>query len=489
MKKVIMVFMPALLVLAGCAVGPDYKRPATTEAPAQYKAEALGSWKQGQPLDNVPKGQWWEIFGDTNLNALEARAVSANQELKAAMARVDQARAVARVTRSELLPHLDFNPSYTRQRYSPNADPSFGSLTANSFSLPLDLSYEVDLWGRVRRGFESARADAEASLATFYNVLLTLQSDVAENYFTLRSMDAEIATVTGTVRLRQEQVRLVRSRFEGGIGSELDVARAETELATTEAEVAALQQRRDRMENAIAILAGQNPSNFKLAPLSVAENLWDPQTPAIPAGLPSDLLERRPDVAAAERQLAAANARIGVAKGAFFPVLTLTGSGGYLSGDVEDLFNWNSRTWSIGPSVSLPIFAGGRNRANLERARSVYDESVALYRQQVLVAFGDVEDSLSAIRHLADQAEAQSRAVTSAKRAASLAEDRYRSGIVAYIEVVDANRDELSAERANAQLAGERLIATVQLIKALGGGWNENDSVASISPAAEPRSK
>jgi multidrug efflux system outer membrane protein len=489
MKKVIMVFMPALLVLAGCAVGPDYRRPATTEAPAQYKAEALGSWKQGQPLDNVPKGPWWEIFGDTNLNALEARAVSANQELKAAMARVDQARAVARVTRSELLPHLDFNPSYTRQRYSPNADPSFGSLTANSFSMPLDLSYEVDLWGRVRRGFESARADAEASLATFYNVLLTLQSDVAENYFTLRSMDAEIATVTGTVRLRQEQVRLVRSRFEGGIGSELDVARAETELATTEAEAAALQQRRDRMENAIAILAGQNPSNFKLAPLSAAENLWDPQTPVVPAGLPSDLLERRPDVAAAERQLASANARIGVAKGAFFPVLTLTGSGGYLSGDVEDLFNWNSRTWSIGPSVSLPIFAGGRNRANLERARSVYDESVALYRQQVLVAFGDVEDSLSAIRHLADQAEAQSRAVTSAKRAASLAEDRYRSGIVAYIEVVDANRDELSAERANAQLAGERLIATVQLIKALGGGWNENDSVASISPAAEPRSK
>ncbi len=489
MKKVIMVFMPVLLVLAGCAVGPDYQRPATTEAPAQYKAEALGSWKQGEPLDNLPKGRWWEIFGDTNLNALEARAVSANQELKAAMARVDQARAVARVTRSELLPHLDFNPSYTRQRYSPNAAPSFGSLTANSFSTPLDLSYEVDLWGRVRRGFESARNDAEASLASFYNVLLTLQSDVAENYFTLRSMDAEIATVTGTVRLRQEQVRLVRSRFEGGIGSELDVARAETELATTEAEAAALQQRRDRMENAIAILAGQNPSNFKLAPLSEAENLWNPQTPAIPAGLPSDLLERRPDVAAAERQLASANARIGVAKGAFFPVLTLTGSGGYLSGDVEDLFHWNSRTWSIGPSVSLPIFAGGRNRANLARARSVYDESVALYRQQVLVAFGDVEDSLSAIRHLTDQAEAQSRAVTSAKRAASLAEDRYRSGIVAYIEVVDANRDELSAERANAQLAGERLIATVQLIKALGGGWNENDSVASISPAAEPRSK
>lgn len=471
------------LVLAGCAVGPDYKRPATVSAPAEYKAEALGSWKEGQPLDRVPKGAWWEVFGDTNLNSLEAQAVSANQELKAAVARVDQARAVARVSHSQLLPSLNLDPSYTRQRYSPNANPSFGNLTANKFSTPLDLSYEVDLWGRVRRGFESAQDDAEASLASFYNVLLTLQSDVAENYFTLRSLDAEISTVTGTVALRKEQVRLVRSRFEGGIGSELDVSRAETELATTEAEAAALARRRDRIENAIAILAGQNPSTFKLAALNEEENIWNPQPPAIPAGLPSDLLERRPDVAAAERQLASANAKIGVAKGAFFPALSLTGSGGYLSGDVENLFNWNSRTWSIGPSLSLPIFAGGRNRANLERARSVYDESVAQYRQQVLVAFGDVENSLSAIRHLADQAEAQSRAVTSAKRAAGLATDRYRSGIVAYIEVVDANRDELSAERSNAQLAGERLIATVQLIKALGGGWNEKEIVASVAPA------
>ena len=463
-------------------VGPDFKSP-TNSVPAEYKDAALGNWKTGQPLDNVPKGNWWTVFNDTNLNELEAQALSANQELKAAIARVDQSRATARVARSDLLPTLSLNPSFNRERYSPNANPSFGNKTANSYSTPLDLSYEVDLWGRVRRGFESARADAQASLANFYNVLLTLQADVAQNYFALRSLDAEIATVNGTVALRNEQVRLVRSRFEGGIGSELDVAQAQTELATTEAEAAALARRRAELENAIAILAGESPTTFHLPALESADINWNPQPPVIPAGLPSDLLERRPDVAAAERQLASANARIGVAKGAFFPTLSLTGSGGYLSGDVENLFNWGSRTWSFGPSLSLPIFAGGRNKANLKRAWSVYDENVALYRQQVLVAFGDVENSLSGIRQLAIQAEAQARAVTYARRATDLATDRYRAGIVAYIEVVDASRNALDSERANAQLTGQRLIATVQLIKALGGGWNESEMIPSIAAA------
>jgi hydrophobe/amphiphile efflux-1 (HAE1) family protein/NodT family efflux transporter outer membrane factor (OMF) lipoprotein len=473
---------PMMSATAGLlTVGPDFKQP-TNAIPTEYKGAELGSWKTGQPLDNVPKGNWWTIFGDTNLNALETQALQANQQLKAAVARVDQARATARVARSELLPSLNFNPSFARERYSPNENPSFGNVTANTFSTPLDLSYEIDLWGRVRRGFESARADAQASLASYYNVLLTLQSDVAQNYFALRSLDAEIATVNGTVDLRNEQVRLVRDRFEDGIGSELEVAQAETELATTEAEAASLAHRRDELENAIAILAGENPAVFRIAAFEQADN-WNPQPPVIPAGLPADLLERRPDVAAAERQLASANAKIGVAKGAFFPMITLTGSGGYLSGDLETLFNWNSRTWSFGPSISLPIFAGGRNRANLKRAQSVFDENVALYRQQVLIAFGDVEDSLSGIYHLADQAEAQARAVTYARQATDLATDRYRSGIVAYIEVVDASRDALTAERANAQLAGQRLIATVQLIKALGGGWNEQRLFASASLA------
>jgi len=458
-------------------VGPDYQAP-TNAIPAEYKGEQLGNWKAGQPLDNVPKGNWWAVFNDGKLNELESQALHANQELKAAVARVDESRAAARVARADLLPYLSADPSFTRERYSPNQEPSFGGITANAWSAPLDLSYEIDLWGRVRRGFESARADAQASLANYYNVLLTLQSDVAQNYFALRSLDAEIATVAGTVNLRKEQVELVRSRYEGGVGNELDLDRAQTELATTEAELASLAHQRDELENAIAILVGENPTTFKLAALDEADKIWNPQPPEVPAGLPADLLERRPDVAAAERQLASANAKIGVAKGAFFPVVTLTASGGYLSGDVDSLFNWSSRTWSIGPSVSLPIFAGGRNLANLRRARGTYDESVALYRQQVLVAFGDVENSLSGIRRLAVQAEAQSRAVTSARRAAELATERYRSGIVAYIEVVDASRDALTAERANAELAGQRLITTVQLIKALGGGWDVREVTA-----------
>ena len=247
-------------------VGPDYKAP-TNAIPAAYKGEQLGNWKIGQPLDNVPKGNWWAVFNDTNLNALESQSLQANQGLKAAIARVDQSRSTARVARANLLPYLSLDPSFTRQSYSPNQVPSFGSVTANTFSTPLDLSYEIDLWGRVRRGFESARDDAQASVANYYNVLLTLQSDVAQNYFALRSLDAEIATVSGTVDLRNEQVRLVRSRFEGGIGSELDVAQAETELATTEAEAASLAHQRDELENAIAILVGENPATFKLAAL------------------------------------------------------------------------------------------------------------------------------------------------------------------------------------------------------------------------------
>ena len=373
------------------------------------------------------------------------------------------------------MPQANFNPSLYRQRYSPNQDPSFGNITANTFSVPLDLSYEVDLWGRVRRSFESARADAQATLADYYNVLLTLQSDVAQNYFALRALDEEIAIVATTVGLRNEQVRLVRSRFQGGIGNDLDIARAETELATTEADAAELARRRAELENALAILVGNNPSTFRLAAYPSG---WNPKPPEIPSGLPAELLERRPDVAQAERQLASANARIGVAKAAFFPVLSLTASGGYLSGDVNNLFNWESRTWTVGPSLSLPIFAGGRNKANYKKARAAYEESVALYRQRVLVAFGDVEDSLSGIRHLGNEAAAQERAVASSQRAANLAEDRYHSGIVSYLDVVDANRDVLQAQRSDARLTGQRLAITVQLIKALGGGWMEQQLFA-----------
>ncbi|MDB6057271.1 MAG: efflux system, outer rane lipoprotein NodT family, partial [Verrucomicrobiales bacterium] len=456
--------------------GPNYKKPDTT-APQTYKAEELGSWKEGKPLDTLPKGNWWEVFGDAELNALETRSLGANQQLRGAVARVEQARATARVARGDLLPNLSLDPSWRRERFSPNQEPSFGALTANTFRTPLDLSYEIDLWGRVRRGFESARADAQSSLANYYNVMLTLESDIAQDYFTLRALDAEIATVRGTADLRKEQVRLVRSRYEGGIGNELDVSRAETELATTDADAAALAKRRAELENAIAILAGTNPSSFRIAAYTGA-NRWHQLPPTIPAGMPGHLLERRPDVAEAERALASANARIGVAKAAFFPVISLTASGGFVSGDITTLFNWDSRTWSFGPSISLPIFAGGRNRANLKRSQSAYQEAIANYRQRILVAFGDVENSLSGLHFLGQQSEAQERAVKSANRAVELATERYRSGIVNYLEVVDASREALLSERASAQLAGQRQVATVQLIKALGGGWSDRQLVA-----------
>jgi multidrug efflux system outer membrane protein len=466
----------ALSAQAGwLTIGPDYKQP-TNSFPGGYKAAELGVWKEGRPLDNVPRGQWWEIFEDAALSQLEVQALQANQELKGAVARVDQARATARVARGELLPTLSLQPSFTRQHYSPNQEPSFGSITVDSYNVPLDLSYEVDLWGRVRRSFESARADAQASLAAYYTVLLTLQADVAQNYFGLRALDAEIATVVGTVDLRKEQVRLVRSRFEGGIGNELDVARAETELATTEADAAALARRRAELENALAILVGSNPASFRLTAIEATN--WNPHPPEVPAGLPAELLERRPDVAEAERQLASGNARIGVAKAAFFPVLTLTGSGGYVSADVESLFKWDSRTWSLGPTLTLPLFTGGRNKANYKRSQAAFEEATAHYRQQILVAFGEVEDSLAGIRHLVDQGAAQERAVANARRAAELAGDRYRSGIVSYLEVVDANREALQSERANTQLVGLRLISAVQLIKALGGGWTQGQLFA-----------
>jgi outer membrane protein, multidrug efflux system len=470
----------AVTVFALPKVGPTYKEP-TNNVPDSYKASDLGKWKEGKPADNVTKGRWWEIFNDETLNSLQERATTANPNLQAAFARVEQARSTARMSRAELLPNLVANPSFRRERYSPNQQPAFGAITVNSIRVPLDLSYEIDLWGRVRRGLEASRANAQATLAAYQNAMLTLQGDVAQSYFSIRALDAEIDTITRTVGLRDEQLKLVRSRFEGGIGNELDVARAETELAATESELAALLQRRTELENGLAVLLGEFPSNFKLAPLSTS-SAWKANAPEVPPGLPSDLLERRPDVAQAERELAAANARIGVAKASYFPVVTLTGTGGYLSAEFDNLFDWSSRIWSIGPSVSLPIFAQARNRANVRRTRAAFAEAAARYRGQVLVAFSEVENNLSGIRYLAEQAAAQERAVASSQRAADLARQRYESGISSYLEVVDANRAALASQRIRAQLTGQRLIASVQLIKALGGGWTRTEqNVASRS--------
>ncbi len=461
-----------LLTLSACVVGPDYKRP-DDAVPSQFKGADTGSWKEGLPTDYRPKGNWWTVFNDQALNRLQSRAAQANQQVQAAIARVDQARSAAKVARGEQLPKIASGSSFSRSQFSTNQVPNFGGITANQFRVPLDLSYEIDLWGRVRRSVESARADAEATLAAFHGVLLILHADVAQHYFSLRALDAELLTLADTVQLRKKQLELVVNKSKGGAGNELDVTRAETALASTEAEKAGLSQRRAELENALAILVGANPSTFSFPAASGGKGQdWKPTPPSIPSGLPSDLLERRPDVAEAERQLASANARIGVAKASFFPAVSLTGSGGSVSADFQDLFSWDSRAWSIGPSVSLPIFAGGRNLANYRRSKSGYQEAVARYRQSVLVAFGDVESSLAGIRYLAEQSAAIDRVVTSSSRGAELASQRYEAGVVSYLEVVDADREALQAQRARVQLTGLRLIASVQLVKALGGSWD-----------------
>ncbi len=459
-----------LLLLTGCAVGPDYKQPdVAATSPAAF-AET-GPWKVAAPKDDLPKGTWWKIFHDPALDALEASAAAASPTLQAAIARRDQAFALAGLSRADYFPSLSLDPSASRARYSGNRQTQVpatrASYTDNSFNLPLDLSYELDLWGRVRRANESARALAEASAATYQTVLLGVQADVASAYFTLRSLAMERELVGRSIQTRRDALDLVQKRFAGGASAQLDVLRAQTELATAESDALAIDQRRAALRHTLAVLCGQSPEKFK-----VDDSAALPATvPALPVGLPSELLERRPDVATAERTLAASNAQIGVAKAAFFPAIKLIGSAGYNSDDLGTLLNSDSRQWSLGPAISLPIFQGGRNVANYDRAKAAYAESVASYRLRVLVAFQEVEDGLSGLRYLDGQAEALTRAVTASRQAASLSTVRYKAGLVSYLEVVDAERTALQNERTATQLATQRLTASILLVKALGGGW------------------
>jgi multidrug efflux system outer membrane protein len=344
--------------------------------------------------------------------------------------------------------------------------------TGNDFVLPLDLSYEVDLWGRVRRSFRAGREQAQASAAAYQNVLLSLQADVAQTYIMIRSIDLDRRVLAETVALRKKNLTLVESLHRGGADSAVDVAQAVTELASAEADLVGLELRRAQLENALAVLCGRTSSSFSLAETA---RFYHP--PAIPIGLPADLLERRPDVAQAERSMAAASEGIGIAKAAFFPAIQLTGSAGVESVELKDVFNWGSRAWSIGPNISLPLFQGGRNRAGLQRAKAAYQEAVAQYRSQVLVAFREVEDGLIGLRLLKEQFEAQMRAVDAAKQVANLSLLRYKEGLVSYLEVVVADRTALENEILAYDLNGQSIVTTVQLIKALGGGWNANNAM------------
>jgi multidrug efflux system outer membrane protein len=452
--------------MAGCSLAPTLEQPATV-TPAAFKEltpDERGNWKTAQPAETQPRGEWWRAFGDPQLDALEAEAIAANQSLKIAAARVAQARALVGVASAERAPRVDagFGPS----RIKPSGEPP-----STAWRGLLTVSYEVDLFGRVADGVAAARSDFEGIQAAFRSVQLALQADVAQTYFAIRQADDELELLRDTLKLREGSVRLLQRRFDLGEINELDLSRARTELSTTRSDAIALERRRAQLEHALAALLGKAPAGFSLAPAPLAGEM-----PAIPAGLPSALLERRPDIAAASRAMAAANSRIGVAKAAFFPVLNLTAQGGYESSELSDLFNWSSRTWALGPLfgtvLTLPVFDGGRNQANLDRSYAVLEEAVAGYRQQVLVAFAEVEDSLVDVRTLDEQGEATRDAVASAARALAIAQARYRAGATGYLDVIDAQRSLLSVQRLETQIRGARAGSTVALIRALGGGWD-----------------
>jgi outer membrane protein, multidrug efflux system len=446
--------------------------------PVAWKAKP--PWKEGQPRDAEIKQNFWEIFDDPVLTGLELEASTNSPDLYAAFERVEQARAIARISRADLFPVLSVDPNGNRTRYSGSVPAQPGSsvygYTANEFILPLDLSYEVDLWGRVRRSFRAAREQAQASAAAYQNLLLSLQADVAETYFTIRSIDLDREVVAETILLRKKNLDLVESLHRGGADSAVDVAEAETELATAQADMVGLDLQRARLENALAVFCGQTASSFSLAETA---HLYQP--PDVPIGLPADLLERRPDVAEAERSMAAASEGIGVAKAAFFPAIQLTGAAGVESVDLKDIFSWENRIWSFGPNISLPLFEGGRNRAGLQRAQSAYREAVAEYRSRVLVAFHEVEDGLIGLHLLKEQFEAQMRAVAAADKVAELSRLRYKEGLASYIEVVIADRTVLENKILAYELNGQRIVTTVQLIKALGGGWKPDNAMMTKS--------
>jgi multidrug efflux system outer membrane protein len=478
------------MLLAGCAMGPNYQRPEATTIPESYTGPSDG-WKIASPQAHLPKGAWWEIFGDPELNRLEAEASTANQDLKAAAARFEQARAVADVARAGLFPRIGVSFQPLWQHDSENR-PVGGKPGEDyvTFTVPFDLSYEIDLWGRVRRTVEAATAQREASADDLASLTLSTQAEIAADYFTIRALDADKALLLKSIDAYRKSLDLFRNRRAGGMVSDLDVAQAETVLKTTEAQLPDNALQRAKFEHALAILTGKNPSLFHLEGCSLAQGPL-----IIPPELPSELLERRPDIAAAERRMAVANATIGVAKAAFFPTIKLSALagfqsgavGGSLGGGIGSLFDWPSGLWAVGSNLSQPLFQGGQLTGGLRQAKAAYEETVARYRQTVLTAFGQVEDNLAAEHLLASQYEQQLAAVQSAQKQLEIATNRYSGGLVTYLDVATAQNLSLSAERASVRLRGQQLVAAVALIKSLGGGWQATHGPGENAPNSHER--
>jgi len=471
-----LIVMLMAMVVGGCAVGPNYQRPEATTIPPAYTGVS-GEWKVAVPQAHLPKGNWWEIFSDPELSRLESEATEANQDLKAAYARFNQARASADVALSGLFPRLgsSFQPVVQHDSLNRPVGGAPGQ-TYNTFTLSFDLSYEVDLWGRVRRTIESAKAQVQAAADDIESVRLAIQGEVAADYFAIRALDADNALLLSSIEVYRKSLALVRNRRAGGMVSDLDVAQAETVLESAEAQLPDNAQQRAKFEHALAVLTGKNASVFHLP-----EQPLDLEPLIVPPDLPSELLERRPDIAASERRMAAANASIGAAKAAFFPTIRFNGTAGFQTGnkgaldqlDLGTLFTWESRLWAIGPSLTLPLFQGGQLSANLRQAKAAYEETVARYRQTVLTAFADVENNLAAEHLLANEYEKVKLASKAAHKQLEIANNRYDAGLVTYLEVATAENTTLGIDRSAMRLHGQQLAAAVGLIKALGGGWQQ----------------
>jgi NodT family efflux transporter outer membrane factor (OMF) lipoprotein len=457
----------AALLLGGCMVGPDYTKPSAPVTPAYKEADG---WKVAEPSDHLPRGQWWAIFGDPELDRLEEQVATANQNLKIAEARLREARAIVRFNRAALFPTISTSVGAASVRDSANRPffpPNATTGSSGDFLLSLDMSYEIDLWGRVRRTVAAARNEAQATAADLETARLSLQAELAIDYFELRAADAEQQLLDETVKAFEAALQLTTNRFQGGAAPKSDVAQAQTQLDTTRAQATDLMVQRAQLEHAIATLIGSPPAAFRLSPRPL-----DTRPPDIPAGIPSQLLERRPDIAAAERRVAEANEQIGIAKAAYFPAATLNASVGFEGSSFGNVLNASSLLWAVGASITQTIFDGGRRGATSDAVRAAYDATVAGYRQTTLTAFQQVEDNLAALRILEQEAQQQRRAVESAQLSLQLFTNRYRGGVDNYLQVITAQTATLSNQRTEIDILRRRMDASVLLVKGLGGGWD-----------------
>lgn len=452
--------------LAGCTVGPDYVRP-SAPAPSAYKE--LGSWKPAEPRDAHPRGNWWEVFGDAELDALAAQVLAANQNLRIAEAQYRQARALLAQARAGLVPTLGAGASAQRS--------GAGSSTTSAYALGVDASWELDLWGRVRRSVEAGEADAAASAADLEAVRLSLVAELAQTYFQLRAADTQQRLLDETVAAYTRALEMVRNRYDAGVASRADVAQAETQLKTTQAAAIDVGVTRAQLEHALAVLTGRPPAELALDAAQLTERV-----PVVPAGLPSELLERRPDIAAAERRVASANARIGVAQAAFYPSLTLSASAGFRGASLANWISAPNRFWALGPLLAQTLFDGGLRRAQSEQAIASYDQTVAAYRQTVLAGLQEVEDNLAALRLLEREAHVQDEAVRAALQSVTLMTNQYRAGTASYQDVIAVQTTALANQRSAVDIRRRQLVAAVALIRALGGSWRAAEGTAMRMP-------